>query len=100
MDKIKHKIETGVRAKRAMMSSNSILCIKQGMNGFMCEAAIDKTRWRRSARAERDVVIQGLARNHYASEELAQLIPIISWSHGHIIAGRSTSRFGEVLLES
>ena len=28
---------------------NSILCIKQGMNGFMCEAAIDQTRRRRSA---------------------------------------------------
>ena len=31
---------------------NSILCIKQGMNGFMCEAAIDKTRRRQSAGVE------------------------------------------------
>ena len=37
-------------------SSNSILCIKHGMNGFMCEAAIDKTRRRRSAGAERNVL--------------------------------------------
>ena len=34
---------------------NSILCIKHGMNGFMCEAAIDKTRRRRSAGAERTI---------------------------------------------
>ena len=31
---------------------NSILCIKQGMNDFMCEAAIEKTRRRQSAGAE------------------------------------------------
>ena len=27
-----------------LVTHHSILCIKQGMNGFMCEAAIDKTR--------------------------------------------------------
>ena len=37
----------------SMTPNYSILCIKQEMNGFMCEAAIDKTRRRRSARAER-----------------------------------------------
>ena len=39
--------------KLRIIAQNSILCIKQGMNGFMCEAAIDKTRRRRSEGAER-----------------------------------------------
>ena len=33
-------------------SVKKIVCSKQGMNGFMSEAAIDKTRWRRSAGVE------------------------------------------------